>query len=101
MKNWNELMDERGTRTDMPMKPQVVDLPAQQAADDDAIIVCRQRHGDDLGGALHRDARRHEFSASGHAGDDGATDCPTASAAAVAYPGRQVVCMSATAASPC
>ena len=24
MKDWNELMDERGTRTDKPMKPQVV-----------------------------------------------------------------------------
>jgi pyruvate dehydrogenase (quinone)/pyruvate oxidase len=38
MEAWRELMKERGTRTDMPMKPQVVAWNIGQQIDDNAII---------------------------------------------------------------
>ena len=38
MKNWNELMEKRGTRPDMPMKPQVVTHTLNQLPHDDAIV---------------------------------------------------------------
>ena len=38
MKSWNELMEERGTREDMPMKPQVVTHTLNKLLDDDAIV---------------------------------------------------------------
>jgi hypothetical protein len=37
IRDWWELMEQRGTRTDMPMKPQVVAWHLSQALDDDAI----------------------------------------------------------------
>jgi len=39
MRGWWELMEERGTRQDMPMKPQVVAWELGQRLDDDAIIT--------------------------------------------------------------
>ena len=39
MKTWNELKEERGTRTDMPMKPQVVTHTLSKLLEDDAIIA--------------------------------------------------------------
>ena len=39
MSSWNELMAKRGTRTDMPMKPQVVVWELNKLLDDDAIVV--------------------------------------------------------------
>lgn len=39
MKDWNELMVKRGTRPDMPMKPQVVTHTLSKLIDDDAIVV--------------------------------------------------------------
>ena len=39
MKEWNELLKERGTRTDFPMKPQVVGHTVNKFLADDAIIV--------------------------------------------------------------
>ena len=38
MKSWNELMDERGTRTDHPMKPQVVGHTVNKLLPDNALI---------------------------------------------------------------
>ena len=38
MKTWNELMEERGTRKDMPMKPQVVTYTLNKLLKDDAIV---------------------------------------------------------------
>ncbi|HEY0455920.1 MAG TPA: thiamine pyrophosphate-dependent enzyme, partial [Verrucomicrobiae bacterium] len=40
MKEWWELMDERGTREDVPMKPQVVAHELSKRLRDDAIISC-------------------------------------------------------------
>lgn len=39
MKDWNELMTKRGTRMDMPMKPQVVTHTLNKLIDDNAIVV--------------------------------------------------------------
>jgi pyruvate dehydrogenase (quinone)/pyruvate oxidase len=39
MKEWNELMVERGTRTDKPMKPQVVAHELNKLLNDDAIVA--------------------------------------------------------------
>src|SRR6476646_8841237 len=39
MKEWRELMNERGTRTDTPMKPQVVTHELNKLLDDDAIVI--------------------------------------------------------------
>jgi hypothetical protein len=38
MTQWNELMEERGTRTDMPMKPQVITYQLSKLLNDDAIV---------------------------------------------------------------
>src|SRR5262249_29879139 len=40
MKKWNELMEERGKRTDVPMKPQVVGYHLNKFLRDDALIAC-------------------------------------------------------------
>lgn len=40
MKKWNALMEERGTRTDTPLKPQVVAHQLNRFLNEDAIICC-------------------------------------------------------------
>ncbi|ALA59619.1 thiamine pyrophosphate-dependent enzyme [Nitrospira moscoviensis] len=91
MRRWNELMAERGTRTDMPMKPQVIAHRLNDVLADDAIICCDT-------GTVTTWAARHikirgtmEFSASGTLATM-ACGLPYAVGAAVAHPGRQVVC---------
>ncbi len=90
MKRWNQLMTERGTRMDKPMKPQVVTHALNQFLDDDAIIAC------DTGTVTTWTARHVQmrgnmmFSGSGLLATMG-NAVPYAIAAAVAYPGRQVV----------
>ena len=39
MVSWRQLLEERGTRTDQPMKPQVVAYELNKLLNDDAIIV--------------------------------------------------------------
>ena len=72
MKEWNELMEERGTRTDKPMKPQVVAYHAQQ------VPGRRRDHRAATCGTVTTwaarylaDARRHDVLRLRHAGDDG------------------------------
>ncbi|MDI3463327.1 MAG: Pyruvate dehydrogenase (quinone) [Nitrospira sp.] len=91
MQRWNQLMEERGTRTDMPMKPQVIAHQLNDVLADDAIICCDT-------GTVTTWAARHikikgtmEFSASGTLATM-ACGLPYAVGAAVAHPGRQVVC---------
>ena len=90
MKDWWTLMEERGTRLDMPMKPQVVAWELGQRLRDDAIVAC------DSGTvatwwARHIRARRGQmFSLSGMLASM-ANGLPYAIAAQVAYPDRQVV----------
>jgi pyruvate dehydrogenase (quinone) len=91
MRQWNQLMEERGSRADMPMKPQVVAHRLNDVLADDAIICCDT-------GTVTTWAARHikirgtmEFSASGTLATM-ACSLPYAVGAAVAHPGRQVVC---------
>ncbi len=88
---WNTLMEERGTRMDMPLKPQVVAHELNKLLEDDAIICCDT-------GTITTWAARHiqmkgerRFSASGTLASMG-NGLPYSIGAAVAYPGRQVVC---------
>jgi pyruvate dehydrogenase (quinone)/pyruvate oxidase len=90
MREWRELMNERGTRTDTPMKPQVVTHELNKLLDDDAIVIT------DSGTitswvARHVDMRGDmKFSCSGTLASM-ACGLPYAIAAATAYPDRQVV----------
>ena len=92
MKDWNGLMEERGTRTDMPMKPQVVTWNLNKLLNDDAIV------SSDSGTIATWTARYIEmrgdmkFSLSGLLATM-ANGLPYSIGAAVAYPGRQVVCI--------
>ncbi len=92
MKDWNELMEERGTRTDMPMKPQVVTHTLNKLLHDDAIV------SSDSGTIATWTARyieirdKMQFSLSGSLATM-ANGLPYSIGAAVAYPGRQVVCV--------
>jgi len=92
MKKWNELMSERGTRMDMPMKPQVVTYHLNKLLNNDAIIAS------DSGTIATWTARYVEirgdmqFSLSGSLATM-ANGLPYCIGAAVAYPGRQVVCV--------
>lgn len=91
MESWRELLLERATRTDTPMKPQVVAHELNKLISDDAIIAT------DSGtittwAARHIDIRGNMmFSCSGNLATM-ACSLPYANAAAVAYPGRQVIC---------
>lgn len=92
MKSWNELMEERGTRKDMPMKPQVVTHTLNKLLKDDAIV------SSDSGTIATWTARYVEmrgtmqFSLSGLLATM-ANGLPYSVGAAIAYPGRQVVCV--------
>jgi pyruvate dehydrogenase (quinone) len=85
-------MKERGTRSDMPMKPQVVTYELNKLLDDDAIV------SSDSGtiatwSARYIDIRdRMQFSLSGSLATM-ANGLPYSIGAAVAYPKRQVVCV--------
>ncbi len=90
MNEWRETMQERGTRTDTPMKPQVVTHELNKLLDDDAILITDSgtitcwtaRHVDMRGDMM--------FSCSGTLASM-ACGLPYAIGAATAYPGRQVV----------
>jgi pyruvate dehydrogenase (quinone)/pyruvate oxidase len=89
VREWYALMEERGTRTDVPMKPQVVSWHLQEALADDAIL-CGDSGTVTTWAARMRLRRGQVFSFSG-------TNCSMAAAlpyaigAQVAYPDRQVV----------
>jgi pyruvate dehydrogenase (quinone)/pyruvate oxidase len=90
MKEWRDLMQERGTRKDMPMKPQVVTHALDPLLTDDAIVTTDS-------GTITTWVARHVtmrgnmmFSCSGNLATM-ACGVPYAMAAAIAYPGRQVV----------
>ncbi len=92
MKDWNKLMEERGTRKDKPMKPQVVTYHLNKLLKDDAIV------SSDSGTIATWSARyiemrgKMQFSLSGSLATM-ANGLPYSIGAAVAYPGRQVVCV--------
>jgi len=90
MQAWNKLMEDRGTRTAMPMKPQVPMYHLNKLLSDNAIIAC------DCGTVTTWVARYIEmrgtmkFAVSGMLATM-AEGLPFAVGAQVAYPGRQVV----------
>jgi pyruvate dehydrogenase (quinone) len=90
MRDWNQVLEVRGTRDAMPMKPQVAAHTLNRFLDDDAIIAC------DCGTVTTWAARHIKmrgemmFSVSGSLATM-ATGLPYAIAASIAYPGRQVV----------
>jgi pyruvate dehydrogenase (quinone) len=92
MKHWNKLMEERGTRTSMPLKPQVVTHTLNKLLNDDAIV------SSDSGTIATWTARYIEirgsmmFSLSGSLATMG-NGLPYSIGAAAAFPGRQVVCV--------
>jgi pyruvate dehydrogenase (quinone) len=90
MQEWNELMTQRGTVRDKPMKPQVVAYELNKLLADDAIVATDS-------GTITTWIARHLvmrgnmlFSCSGNLATM-ACGLPYAVAAAVAYPGRQVI----------
>lgn len=92
MKQWHDLMEERGTRMDQPLKPQVVVRALNEFLADDAIVCCDT-------GTVTTWAARHiamkgmmEFSASGNLASMG-NGLPYSLGAGIAFPGRQVVCI--------
>jgi pyruvate dehydrogenase (quinone) len=90
MKEWTALMRERGTRPDKPMKPEVVAYELNRLLSDDAIVAT------DSGTITTWIARQlvmrgnMMFSCSGNLATM-ACGLPYAIAAAIAYPGRQVI----------
>jgi pyruvate dehydrogenase (quinone)/pyruvate oxidase len=90
MREWRELMNERGSRRDTPMKPQVVTHELNKLLGDDAIVIT------DSGTitawtARHIDMRGSmQFSCSGTLASM-ACGLPYAIGAATAFPDRQVV----------
>lgn len=90
MKDWWELMEERGTRQDKPMKPQVVAWELGKRLDDTAIVACDSgtittwwaRQIPVKRGQIHSVSGRLASMACG---------LPYAIAAQLAYPGRQCV----------
>ena len=93
MKKWVELMQERGMRTDMPMKPQVVACAVNKLLPDNAIIVS------DCGTVTTWAARYLQirkdmmFSCTGMLATM-ANGLPYSVGAAFAHPGWPIVCMS-------
>jgi pyruvate dehydrogenase (quinone) len=90
MAKWNKLMELRGTRTDLPLKPQVVAHQVNALLRDDAIVSADS-------GTIATWAARHiqmrgtmQFSLSGTLATM-ANSLPYSIGAAIAYPGRQVV----------
>ncbi|HEX5271026.1 MAG TPA: thiamine pyrophosphate-dependent enzyme [Gemmataceae bacterium] len=93
MRKWRELLKERGTRGDRPMKPQVVAYHLDRYLSDDAIICCDTGTVTTWGARYITMRGRMMFSASGTLATM-ANALPYSVGAATAYPGRQVVCLS-------
>ena len=92
MAEWNALLEARGSRTDVPMKPQVAVRALNEFLADDAIICCDT-------GTVTTWVARHiamkgtmQFSASGTLATM-ANGLPYSLGAGIAYPERQIVCI--------
>ena len=90
MAEWWQLMEERGTRTDVPMKPQVVAWELGKRLDDNAIVCSDSGTVATWWARQIRAKRGQMFSLSGMLASM-ANGVPYAIAAQVAYPGRQCV----------
>jgi pyruvate dehydrogenase (quinone) len=92
MRHWNKLMEDRASRMTTPMKPQVVFHQLSRLLDDDAIITCDA--GTDTTWLSRHVQMRGEmqFALSGTLSSMGCA-LPYSVGAAVAHPGRQVICV--------
>ena len=90
MRTWWELMEERGTREDVPMKPQVVAWEISKRLRDDAIVTSDSGTIATWFARQIRAKQGQMFSLSGMLASM-ANGLPYAMAAQVAYPERQVV----------
>jgi pyruvate dehydrogenase (quinone) len=92
MKKWNELLFSQGTRMDKPLKPQVLVYKLSSLIDSDCII-CTDTGTVTIWAARHIQIRENmQFSASGTLASM-ANGLPYAVGAAMANPGRQVICL--------
>jgi pyruvate dehydrogenase (quinone) len=89
-REWAKLMEERGTRTEMPMKPQVVSWNLDQLLADDAIISTDSGTITTWAARQIRIRENQRFSLSGNLATM-ANGLPYAIAAQVAFPKRQCV----------
>ena len=92
MRGWNELLEIRGTRTDAPMKPQVVAYELNKLLRNDAIVSADS-------GTIATWAARYiqirdgmQFSLSGTLATM-ANSLPYSLGAAIAFPQRQIICI--------
>ncbi len=92
MREWNDLLHAEGTRHDKPLKPQVVAYQLSSLIDDNCIICVDT-------GVVTTWAARHilirgdmQFSVSGNLSSM-ANGLPYAVGAAMANPGRQIICL--------
>jgi pyruvate dehydrogenase (quinone) len=90
MAEWWTLMDERGTRADVPMKPDVVAWELNKRLRDDAIVCCDSGTIATWWARQIRVKRGQMHSLSGTLASM-ANGLPYAIAAQIAYPDRQVV----------
>ena len=90
MKDWWALMEERGTRSDVPMKPEVVARELGQRLRDDAIVCADSGTIATWWARLIPVKRGQMYSLSGTLASM-ANGLPYAMAAQIAHPGRQVV----------
>jgi pyruvate dehydrogenase (quinone)/pyruvate oxidase len=90
MAKWWALIEERGTRTDVPMKPQVVAWELGHRLRDDAIVCCDSGTVATWWARQIRVKRGQMYSLSGTLASM-ANGLPYAMAAQIAHPGRQVV----------
>lgn len=90
MKEWRGIMDERGSRTDTPLKPQVVAAELSKRLSSNAIVSC------DSGTitswwAQHIEAKRGQMHSCSGTLASMAVGLPYAIAAQVAYPDRECI----------
>ena len=92
MGHWNKLMEQRGTNHARPMKPQVVFHELSKLLADDAIITCDSGTDTTWISRHVRMGGNMQFSLSGTLSTMGCS-LPYSIGAAIAHPGRQVVCV--------
>ena len=90
MNDWWALMEERGTRQDVPMKPQVVAWELGQRLAHDAIVTCDSGTNTVWWARYIKAKQGQMHSVSGNLATMGCA-LPYAVAAQLAYPNRQVV----------
>ena len=90
MKNWNKLMREQSTRTDKPIKPQVIAQAVSDELDDNAIISVDCGTNTNWAARFINIRKGMKFSLSGTLSSM-ANGLPYAIAAQVAFPDRQSV----------